>query len=276
MEGIWNHVPVHWQQDKFQSWANYLMYWMAAPNRGSQFVIGAPTALSSVLTTWPCPIHKKKQIGTSCAVSHTWHNTESILDSPLGCLFLALAHRCFFVWGTRVSVFWWHGKFQLCAKCCRCWMPASNRRPQSLKGSSATNCCVGRANHSVIRHPSETEYISADVKADFNDFLYEQMISYFTVHHSIACSDTNRLAPKQPAWSIAMSLTTRQQQTTTLIDRYCCWSFPSVSLCLTEAKCCERFLWSTMSAFTIALCTRFKMEIAAIVIAFTTMEIQCD
>ena len=77
MEGIWDHVAVHWQQDKFQSWANYLMYWMAAPNRGSQFVIGAPTAFSSVLTTRPWPIHKKQQRSVLAVRYHTPGTTQS-------------------------------------------------------------------------------------------------------------------------------------------------------------------------------------------------------
>ena len=63
-----------------------LLHVLDAPNPRISEITPPPTAVLSVLTSWPRPF-RQKRIGTSIMVSHIRHNSEPILsrkDSPLG------------------------------------------------------------------------------------------------------------------------------------------------------------------------------------------------
>ena len=95
MEETWEHVFVHWQQGKFQLWANCLMSWPQVENPGPRVAQRTPHPLLC-RACWSVGNDPsvKKWISSSLTISHTRHNSESILgrkDSPLGCLHLGLA-----------------------------------------------------------------------------------------------------------------------------------------------------------------------------------------
>ena len=88
MKGTWLHLSVHWQQGKYQSWANCFMGWMLVASWDPR-ILETPltTHCCSVLTPRPWPI-RQKRISTSWAVSHIGYNIQSIPgrnDSPLSC-----------------------------------------------------------------------------------------------------------------------------------------------------------------------------------------------
>ena len=72
----------------------------------------------------------KKRIDTSHMVSHTRHNSESILGGN----------------DSRLVAYAWHRRMYGIF-CMKTW-------EYSLRGNSATHCCAGRPNHSAMTHPS--------------------------------------------------------------------------------------------------------------------------
>ena len=65
-------VSVHWQQGKFQVWANCFMCWIALWNIGPHCTdpSRSPTNVTKVRATLPITVCQKG-IGTGCVVSHT-------------------------------------------------------------------------------------------------------------------------------------------------------------------------------------------------------------
>ena len=118
----------------------------------SQYLVGIHCKLW-YLTLWIIPtVILYQTLGTTASwfwAATTLHWTAHICHWHIDVIF---------VWTRCVSVHWHQGKFQLWVDCFMYWMLASNCWPQSLRGNSATHCCVEHANYSAMTHQSETDW----------------------------------------------------------------------------------------------------------------------
>ena len=136
---------------------------------GCQCWTGNPRIFETTLSSHCCSqslnhsvmTHASKRIGTSWTVSHMGYNSESSLgrnDSPLGCFYLALTFRYYFVrrkhenmspcTDSRANTNYkrvaaWGG--------CQCW----TGNPRIFETPLAPHCCSQRLNHSAMTHSSK-------------------------------------------------------------------------------------------------------------------------
>ena len=107
MEETWDYVSVHWQQGNYQLWANCFMCWNPVAIAGIRVSRQHRHPLLCQVS-WPLGHDLSAQNGLALVVkvSHTRHNNEPTLsknDSPLGCLYLALAYRFYF---SNIATWW--------------------------------------------------------------------------------------------------------------------------------------------------------------------------
>ena len=139
MKETWEHVSVHWQQGKYQLWANCFMRWMPLLNRGPQSLRDTPRP------------HCCSQRPNHSAMTHTQNGFapaeryHTLATTASRFWAGTIPHWTAYTWHWRIDIILYGGnmrtslrarqqdEYQLWANCFLRWMPVLNRWPRSLR-----------------------------------------------------------------------------------------------------------------------------------------------